>query len=233
MGNGIFETIKTVHGRPQYLNEHLQRARVGARKMKIKIEPEDAIIKRIVEFLDSHTVPTPLGRLRVEFLIAGEMRLSHSEYETWTSPARLTITGLRVDERAKSAGIKALPYFENLDLLIRAKEAGFDEVIRFNSRNLICEGATSNLLFKISGKWVTPDLASGCLPGIIRALCFDWFSISERPILRDELADIESAFILSSLRGVQPASCIGPHELLVDESMESLAKARMHAHSVE
>lgn len=233
MGQGIFETIKTVRGRPQFLREHLVRATIGSRKLKLTIEPESDLVERIREFLAHNSVATPTGRLRIEFLNSGQIILSHAEYETWTSPARLTITGLRVDENSKTAATKMLPYSENVDLLQRANAAGFDEVIRFNNRNFVCEGATSNLLFKINGKWVTPDLPSGCLPGITRALCLEWFSITERAIHREELADVESAFILSSLRGVQPASCIGPHELLVDETLRVQAEARMQAHSVE
>ena len=233
MGRGIFETIKTVRGRPQFLKQHLARANVSAEKIKLKIKTENEIVNCITNFIDENSIATNLGRLRAEFLISGEMHLNYSEYQTWATPAKLTITGSRVDERGTTAGIKALPYLENIELLQRANAAGFDEVIRFNNRNNICEGATSNLLFKINGDWVTPNLTSGCLPGIIRALCLDWFSISERSILRDELADVESAFILSSLRGVQPASCIGPHELRIDESMAAEAEARMKAHSIE
>lgn len=233
MGQGIFETIRTIRGRPQFLEEHLARATLWSRKLKLTIEPERDLVKRIREFIDINSVPTPMGRLRVEFLNSGEMILSHSEYEKWTSPARLTITGMRVDENSKTAGTKMLPYSENVELLQRAYAAGFDEVIRFNNRNFVCEGATSNLLFKINGNWVTPDLLSGCLPGITRAFCLQWFSITERRIHREELADVESAFILSSLRGVQPASCIGPHELIVDETLTAQAEARMQAHSVE
>lgn len=233
MGAGIFETIKTVRGRPQFLKEHIARATLGSRKLKLTIEPERDLVERIREFIALNSVSTLMGRLRVEFLNSGEIILSHAEYETWSSPARLTITGMRVNENAKTAGTKMLPYSENVELLQRANAAGFDEVIRFNNRNFVCEGATSNLLFKINSKWVTPDLPSGCLPGITRALCLEWFSITERTIHREELADVESVFILSSLRGVQPASCIGPHELFVDETFRAQAEARMQSHSVE
>jgi branched-chain amino acid aminotransferase len=232
-GSGIFETIKTVDGVPKFLSLHLMRAVDAAKFRKMKLPTMKRIESEIFDHIVIHPVKASSGRLRVEFTNSGRMKISHAPYEPWVDPAKLTITSSRIDERSRDAGIKALPYIENLELLERARAAGFDEVIRFNSRNQISEGATSNLLLKIDGKWVTPNLSSGCLPGITRALCLKWFSITERVIDRDELADVEAAFILSSLREVQPASCIGPHELSIDTAMHIEASARMQAHSLE
>jgi branched-chain amino acid aminotransferase len=232
-GAGFFETIKTVNGVPKFLDLHLVRAEATGKRLGMRIPKQEIITKEILDFIANNPLETSTGRLRIEFLDSKKRHISHAPYDPWKEPARLTLTTSRVVEKAHDAGIKTLPYSLNLQLLERARSAGFDEVIRLNSRDYICEGATSNLLLKIEGEWVTPDLESGCLPGITRALCLGWFPITERPVHREELADVESAFILSSLREVQPASCIGPHELLIDRAMEIEARARMQAHSLE
>ncbi|MBC7463977.1 MAG: aminotransferase class IV [Actinobacteria bacterium] len=232
-GRGLFETLKTINGCPQFLNLHFQRVFNGARVLNIGIPNVAQLKKSLLEFIEMNQVQTSAGRLRIEFYDDGTINLSHSPYEPWTSPAALTTTGLRVNEKSTISGVKSLPYRENMELIKRANESGFDEVIRFNTRNHVCEGATSNLLLKIHGKWVTPNLASGCLPGITRALCLRWFEIQERSIHRDELADVESVFILSSLRGLQPAISIGPHELVIDSVMTTQGQARMQAHSID
>jgi len=232
-GRGIFETLKTNQNQPQFLELHLQRAVVSSQKVAIKIPSIGEIANSIMTFLAQNPVPTEAGRLRIEFLESEEIIFSHSPYERWTEPALITTTGSRVNEKLENVGIKSLPYSENMDLINKARLLGFDEVIRFNLSNQVCEGATSNLLFKIDGRWATPDLASGCLPGVTRALCLQWFEIQERAIQRDELADVESAFIISSLRGMQPVSSIGPHELVVDSAMVLEGQARMQADSID
>ena len=231
-GVGIFETIRTINGKPAFLSAHLSRAAKSAKALTIEIATEKEIAAAIERVLLDSPIHTGAGRLRIEFHSSGELRVTHSKYEPWTLPANVKLIASRIDETEAKSGHKTLPYRHNLDLLIEAKAEGIDEVIRLNSLGDVCEGATSNLLFKIDGRWVTPDISSGCLPGITRGLALDWFEIMERPVAADELADMKSGFILSSLRGFQPIAAIDHRKLVIDEGMSEKARTRLLAHSV-
>jgi branched-chain amino acid aminotransferase len=144
------------------------------------------------------------------------MDLLHETYHPWIGPARLTILDRPILENSPLVGLKTLPFIENIECLKTARDAGFDEGIRFNSLGQVAEGATSNLLLKIKGRWITPSLASGALPGITRGLALQWLDIQESVITRAELERVESIYLLSSLKDLQPVSILGERLLAID-----------------
>ena len=77
----------------------------------------------------------------------------------------------------------------------------------------ICEGAVTNVLCKIAGVWCTPPLSDGVRPGVMRALVIENCDVMVRSISVSEIEDIESAFLLSSLRIAQPIASINAREL--------------------
>jgi len=62
-------------------------------------------------------------------------------------------------------------------------------------------------------RWCTPPLSDGVLPGVVRALVIENFEVTVRSIAASEVVDIESAFLLSSLRIAQPVASIDGREL--------------------
>jgi branched-chain amino acid aminotransferase len=100
-----------------------------------------------------------------------------------------------------------------LQILNKVVAEGFDEAIVVNANNKVCEGAVTNLLFQIEDKWCTPPLSDGVLPGVMRALVVEYLKVQVRSIDYEEIAAIQSGFLLSSLRIAQPIATIGPRNL--------------------
>jgi len=223
-GEGIFETIKTIDGLPYALSRHIARAMASAKRLGIPIASEGNIRQVISSEISQSAITTKMGRLRVTFSMSGEVAALHENYKRWTFPARLTLIEPPIDEAGKFAGIKALPYTENIACLESAQAAGFDDGIRLNKKGQVCESAVANLLLRIGGAWCTPNLASGCLPGITRGLIIEWFRLREKVIQVDDLAKVEAIFLLSSLKDAQPVSSLNGRELEIDSSfMEQIA----------
>jgi branched-subunit amino acid aminotransferase/4-amino-4-deoxychorismate lyase len=109
--------------------------------------------------------------------------------------------------------VKSYPYKHRLEILEQARLNGFDEVLVTSSEGKICEGSVCNILLKIAGTWCTSPLSDGVLPGVMRALVIENFNVVVRSIGTSEVSDIESAFLLSSLRIAQPVSSIDGREL--------------------
>jgi branched-chain amino acid aminotransferase len=218
-GNGIFETLKTLNGQTFALGRHIARAERSATRVGIPF-PSESEIRISVENLLKNSKEVPeVGRLRLTFSNSGEFELLHENLHHWTSPARLTLLDRPVDEYSPKSGIKALPFTENVACLAVARSQGFDDGIRLNTKNEICESSVANVLLHIDGEWVTPDLSSGCLPGITRELSLEWLEIRERQIPIEELENIEAIFLLSSLRDLQPVSHLGERELEIGMSL--------------
>ena len=79
-------------------------------------------------------------------------------------------------------------------------ESGADEVIFCNERQEVCEGARTNIFVERGGVLLTPPLASGLLPGVLRAHLLAEGRAKEA-VLR--LADLRNGFFVgNSLRGL-------------------------------
>ncbi|RQS99804.1 aminodeoxychorismate synthase component I [Burkholderia seminalis] len=83
---------------------------------------------------------------------------------------------------------------------------GFD-MLFVNERGEVTEGGRSNLFVKLDGQWVTPPLACGVLPGVMRGVLLDdrAFGAVERVVTRDDLARAQRLLLTNALRGALDA----------------------------
>jgi para-aminobenzoate synthetase/4-amino-4-deoxychorismate lyase len=92
------------------------------------------------------------------------------------------------------------------DELTRVRAEGFDEVIFLNERGELTEGAISNLFVEESGRFLTPPLACGVLPGVMRRHLLETLPNAEERVLT--LADLEppnTLWLCNSVRGLRKA----------------------------
>ena len=218
MGNGVFETIKTVENKPWALSRHMRRAVASAQQLGLQIPTEDLVRNSVENLLD--TQQHAHGLLRLSFGENGNWSAVHLAYEPVKHGAKL----LTYDKEIVVQGqpIKSYPYTHRLEILEAIKSLGADEAIVCNDKGKICEGSVTNLLLRIDDKWITPPISDGVLPGVMRALVIEYCGVSVRSIDRSEISRVQSAFLLSSLRIAQPVSAIDGRE--VEQSAEFLAE---------
>jgi para-aminobenzoate synthetase/4-amino-4-deoxychorismate lyase len=80
-----------------------------------------------------------------------------------------------------------------------------DDTLLVNTRGEITETLVANVVAKVGGRWWTPPLDAGLLPGTERAALLADGTIAERAILVDEAREAESLAVVSSVRGWRPA----------------------------
>lgn len=223
-GTGIFESIKTIRGVPFALTRHIARAKRSATILGMTMQPEIEIRRAVADLMAKTPASMEFGRLRIRFHVSGELDLVHETYHPWTRPARIMILQRPINELVPSAGLKTLPFTENIECLKIAHDAGYDEGVRFNLSGVVAESATSNLLLKLGDRWITPSLASGCLPGVTRELAIEWLGIAEAVVSRANLDVAESIYLISSLKIAQPVSELAGRSLEIDSRIgEELA----------
>ena len=94
------------------------------------------------------------------------------------------------------------------DAAWKAAEAqGAFDALFFNSRGELCEGGRSSVFVKLRGRWFTPPLRCGLLPGVARAalLADPAFGAAERIITRADLLTAQDWMLTNALRGALPA----------------------------
>jgi para-aminobenzoate synthetase/4-amino-4-deoxychorismate lyase len=150
-------------------------------------------------------------RYRVRLLLdaTGSISLASEAFFDAALSCRITVAS----EHTSSAD----PFFrhkttnrEMYDRLHKAaRAAGFDEVIFKNERDEVTEGAVSNIFIERSGRWATPALACGVLPGVFRRHILETRPRAEERVL--SIADLQSAdaiYMCNALRGLRKVTAL-------------------------
>jgi branched-chain amino acid aminotransferase len=217
-GTGIFETIKTVEGQPWALSRHMRRALNSARRHDQPFPDEELIRNAVAETIAAN--PYSIGRLKLLFGVDGSLRVTHQEYLEIKTAAHLGIRQLT--DEVPTPVEKRYPYTQNLEILNDAKSAGFDDFILVNRDGFVTETAIANLVFQVGGEWITPPLSDGVLPGVMRALLVEKNGVIVRQIRVNQLNEIESGFVVSSLKIAQPISQIDDRFLQISQESEQM-----------
>ncbi|MFI9830150.1 aminotransferase class IV [Streptomyces sp. NPDC051913] len=223
VGDGVFETVKAVDGRPFALTRHLDRLTLSARGLGLPDPDLDEVRRACAAVLDAN--PMPLGRLRVTYTGGhGPLGSDRGEHgptlvvalgETTRRPdstAVITVPWTR-NERSALTGLKTTSYAENVVALSRAHGQAASEALFANTVGQLCEGTGSNVFVVLDGEIHTPPLASGCLAGITRALTVEWTGAKETDLTLDVLERAEEVFLTSTLRDVQAVHRVDGREL--------------------
>lgn len=88
----------------------------------------------------------------------------------------------------------------------RRRHPDADDVLLINNRGEITESTTGNVVVGVGGRWLTPPLASGCLPGVMRRVLLERGEISEAPVSISDLAQADSVELINSVRGRTPVT---------------------------
>ncbi|MFF3614128.1 aminotransferase class IV [Streptomyces sp. NPDC002580] len=223
VGDGIFETLKAVDGRPFALTRHLDRLARSARGLGLPEPDADEVRRACAAVLEAN--PMPLGRLRITYTGGhGPLGSDRGEHGTTLvvalgasdrrpdSTAVVTVPWTR-NERGALTGLKTTSYAENVVALARAREHGASEALFANTVGQLCEGTGSNVFVVLDGEIHTPPVASGCLAGITRALAVEWTGAKETDLPLDVLERADEIFLTSTLRDVQAVHRVDTREL--------------------
>lgn len=225
VGDGVFEAVKVVGGRPFALTRHLARLRRSAMGLGLGAPDLDAVrdgAMRVVEAAGDApdgelgrlriTVTggpgQPLGSGRAENGGALTMVVAYATGPVPHPPNDVAVVPWVRNERGALAGLKTTSYGENVRALAYAHERGAAEAIFANTAGNLCEGTGTNVFVVSGGELVTPPLASGCLAGITRGLVLEWCGGTERDLPLDALAGADEAFLTSTTRDVMPIRAV-------------------------
>ena len=227
-GNGIFETLRTANGVAYAYSLHIERAIKSAQISHINLPDLDLVATSVAAVIGAE--PHPNGRLRISFDVNGQWAVVHLPYQSPTKPARVRIH----PDKFTSNGhmIKSYPYSHRMAILEEAKLLGFDEALVCNTEGNICEGAVSNVIMKIDGRWVTPPTGDGTLPGIMRELVIEHCGVSVESISLSRINEVRAAILLSSLRISQPVASIDGRELEASQLFSDEIQAMVVLHSL-
>jgi branched-chain amino acid aminotransferase len=221
VGDGVFETMKVVRGRPFALRRHLDRLEASAARLGLGIPLGRARLAAAID--EALAAAGPEGR-RLRVTITGGVAAAMGSRRGTAEPTLVIAVGPLApsapdatavtvpwprNERSAIAGAKATSYAENVVALAEARKVDADEAILANTRGQLCEGTGTNVFVARDGRLLTPSLLSGCLAGVSRALLLEAFpEADEEDMPIGVLREADEVLLTSTTRDVQPLRMI-------------------------
>ncbi len=201
-----FALLETVRHDPGegfvHLPQHLERIGASARYFGFRLDPEAVVaaLKRAASEVGGSELVVRLRSWR-----DGSVDAEASELPARPNrPVLLGIDPDPVDPRDVwlfHKTTRRAPYDRR-----RHARPDVDDVILVNDRGEATESTIANLAVHVDGRWCTPPIAAGLLPGTYRAVLLGDGTLVERPITLAELRSADRVALVSSVRGWRTAT---------------------------
>ena len=197
----LFETIRLDAAGAHHLDRHLRR--LAASAAYFGFECDMPTIGRKVAALAA--VDT-LHRLRVTLARDGGVTVEVLPVTDGPVSVRLAIAAQRVRSDDPFCCHKTTN--RGVYEAARAAHPEADDVVLVNERGEVVETTIANLLYCIDGRWYTPPLAAGGLPGIGREVLVEAGEVAERALPLERLGECGGFEVVSALRGRRRAEIL-------------------------
>jgi para-aminobenzoate synthetase/4-amino-4-deoxychorismate lyase len=127
-------------------------------------------------------------------------------------PARVRVSRMRTDPADPFLFHKTTHRTLYAQEFAAAASAGFDDILFFNVRGELTEGAISNVILEIGGRWFTPPIACGLLAGIYRRHLLESGASETHPVLEErvltgeDLRRADAIYICNAVRALRRAT---------------------------
>jgi branched-chain amino acid aminotransferase len=236
-GDSVYEVVRTFRGQHFGLKEHLVRLRQSAAYLHLSLPWTDDEIQVEVEKTLAHAAwiesyirivvsrgtesfiglqPSPdlqPNLLIVISEIASEPSLSETGLHL-VIPRRIRNHRDALDPRAKTGN-----YLNNILALLEAQQMGADDALLLNTEGEITEATTSNFWVVKENIVLTPPTEAGILQGITRMFILKILQrhcipYAEKTLFAADLAEVQEAFLSSSVRLIMPVRQINDAPLM-------------------
>jgi branched-chain amino acid aminotransferase len=211
-GDGAFEVVRVIDGRPFAIDEHLERMRRTGENLRLAIDLEAirADAHRLLARAASAGDPADHQLLRM-IVTRGGRRLLLTE-PLLESPERIRLLSTTYAPTRILDGIKSLSYAANMLATRLAREAGFDDAVLVTPHGRVLEAPTRSIFWVTAGELCTTPLSEHILASITRALVIEVTEVTERAIGLAELYAADEVFLASTTREVHPVAAVDDHE---------------------
>lgn len=178
---------------------HLQRLATSATELRFDFD-EEATRSALISY--ARTLALGVQRVRLLLSRRGGLSLSHAALDTLPEKQTVTLARHRLDADDLRLRHKTTARAFYDVTLQEAMRAGHFDAIHLNTRGEVCEGARSNVFIERDGRLLTPPLASGVLPGVMRAQLLAAGAAQEQVLHVEDLLAAEQIFVGNALRGL-------------------------------
>jgi aminodeoxychorismate lyase len=224
-GDGLFETMRVVNGKPFRMAQHLERMTRGADFLRIKppftpkklekfagqlIEQNqmsDAILRVTLTRGPGKRGYTPDKASQPSIVMTLHAAPSLENPVGWS----LVTSSFRIPTADPLSSFKTTSKILHVMARIEAAEKGADEALLINTNGEVAETASGNLFWIYQDEICTVPTGRGVLPGITRAIVLEicqtlGLQTNRRVIKSEALRNSTGIFVTQSALGIVPIS---------------------------
>src|SRR5215510_4155683 len=227
-GEGVYETMRTYHGRPFLFDRHMRRLRRSAGMIELPLPCSDEELASQIR--STQTAAMLDGEAYIRVLVTRGVGELTYDLKATPDPSVVIVVKPQIDPPAEAydKGVRVViveivrnhpatvnPMIKSNNLMNSAlamqealRSNAFEGVMR-NYKGELTECTTSNLFVVTNDVAYTPPLDAGLLPGITREFLFDvaettGMKVEERILRDDDLFGADEAFLTSTTRELVP-----------------------------
>lgn len=232
-GDGLFETLRVLNGRPFRWEQHLERLEQGAEILQIALPFRgDSLLSLVSELIRENHLPDCLLRVSLSRGV-GQRGYSPKGANAATfvlslHPARtnspslvgwhLITSSFRLSPDDPLARCKTANKLPQVLARAQADSLGADDALLLNTREQVAESTSGNLFWIKNGRLFTPPLTSGVLPGITRSIALELchrlnLPAQETSLTLEQLKQTDGIFLTLSSLGLVEVLSLDGHTL--------------------
>ncbi|HUA38984.1 MAG TPA: aminotransferase class IV [Candidatus Sulfopaludibacter sp.] len=224
-GDGLFETVRVINGRPFRFPQHLERMTRGADFLKIKLPFAPKVLQAAAEqLIEKNEMPeailrvtltrgpgergyTPKADGRPTMVMTLHVAPPSGNLLHWS----LITSSFRVLAADPLSSFKTLNKLTHVMARAEAVERGADEALLINTNGEVAETASGNVFWVYHDRICTTPTGRGVLPGVTRAVVLEicqalGLPTNKRVVKPEALKDSEGIFITQSAFGIIPVA---------------------------
>ncbi|AUC75967.1 aminotransferase class IV [Olleya sp. Bg11-27] len=248
-GDGLFETIKAVHGKLLFFEDHYFRLMASMRILRMEIPMNftmEYIEEQIKQTIDANNLAEQSARVKIQIdRVEGGLYLPDSNDVNFMISVKAIDADFYLLNEAKYevdlykdhylspsliTTLKTNNKIVNVIGSIYAKENRLDSCLLINTNKSVVEALSGNL-FLVKGNTIkTPPLTDGCLKGVLRKQLMEIiklipeYTLEETSISPFELQKADELFTTNVIKGIQPITKYRKKEFKNEVSKKLLQK---------
>lgn len=228
LGDGLFETLPILKGKPIWWPEHRTRLLNSADFLGIALDADllDAIVTNLSQ---TNRETNTILRLTVTRAQGGRGLLpaepspgiafaSLAPYPDAMAfdKVRLITSSIRKNEGSPTASLKSLTYLDHILAAKEASDAGADDALMLNNQGKVACATIGNVFALFGTRLITPPRQDGLLPGILRGQLLAHaaefgLEARERSLSLADMKKADGVFLTNSLRIVRRVTGLDDH----------------------
>ena len=227
-GDGLFESIKIINGKPFNLEAHLKRLFSASTLLNLQISISKKNLRNKITLLIKENKIVNAGNLKIiifrkkggkflpnhnstSFLIMSE-KSDNNLFKLNKNALALGLFRDQLKPKGELSNCKTISALQSVMCSIDARKKEKDDCLMFNSENNIIESSNSNVFYVKDKVIYTPKLLGGCVDGTMRKCILNLknldFNIIETEVKIEDILNADEVFLSNAISGIRWVSSI-------------------------